>query len=179
VSRIGKQPVKIPEGVEVTIKPALVTAKGPKGTDEVAYTSLVKVEQVENEIIVTRTADDKESRSQHGLVRALIQNLVTGVSQGFSRELEIIGTGYTVSLQQGGLLINVGYSHPIFVGPIDGIDYQVKGNTNLSVSGVSKYLVGEISAKIRSIRPPEPFKGKGIRYKNEYVRRKAGKTVGS
>lgn len=179
MSRIGKQPVVIPSGVTVTLADKLVQAKGPKGEDEVTYSNLVKVEQVENEIVVSRDSDDREARSQHGLVRALIQNLVKGVSEGFTRELEIIGTGYTVALQHGGLLFNVGYSHPIFVGPVDGINYQVQGNNKLSVSGVSKYMVGEVSAKIRSIRPPEPFKGKGIRYKDEYVRRKAGKTVGS
>lgn len=179
MSRVGKNPVVIPNGVTVTLQPGLVAVKGPKGEDEVTYNDMIKVEQVENTIVVTRNNDDKEARAQHGLVRALIQNVMIGVTEGFSKDLEIIGTGYTVVAQHGGLLINVGYSHPIFVGPVDGITYKVEGNTKMSVSGISKYIVGEVSAKIRSIRPPEPFKGKGIRYKDEYVRRKAGKTVGS
>lgn len=179
MSRIGKMPVSIPQGVEVKIHADFIEAKGPKGVDTVDFLPLVKVEKVENEILVTRNSDDKEARSVHGLTRALINNLVTGVSAGFSREMEIIGTGYSVVSQKGGLLINVGFSHPVFVGAIDGITYDVqKGNTVFTVSGFNKYMVGQISAKIRSVRPPEPFKGKGIRYKNEYVRRKAGKTVG-
>jgi large subunit ribosomal protein L6 len=179
VSRIGKTPVVIPDGVEVKISASMVEAKGPKGTDSVEYLPLVKVEQVEKEIIVTRDSDAKEARSAHGLTRALINNLVTGVSSGYTRELEVIGTGYTVTAEQGGLLLNVGFSHPVFVGPVDGITYEVqKGNTEFSVKGFNKYMVGQVSAKIRSVRPPEPFKGKGIRYKDEYVRRKAGKTVG-
>ena len=172
-------PVVIPAGVEVKIHADAIEAKGPKGADSLEFLPLVKVEQVENEIIVTRTSDEKDARAAHGLTRALINNLVTGVSAGFSRDMEIVGTGYTVLAQQGGLLINVGFSHPVFIGEVEGIKYEVqKGNTSFSVSGYNKYMVGQISAKIRSVRPPEPFKGKGIRYKDEYIRRKAGKTVG-
>jgi large subunit ribosomal protein L6 len=179
VSRIGKMPVVVPAGVEVKIHPDFVEAKGPKGVDAVEYLPLVKVEQVENEIIITRSSDERDARAAHGLTRALINNLITGVSEGFKKELEVVGTGFTVMPQQGGLLLNVGFSHPVFIGAVDGIDYDVqKGNTSFSVSGYNKYMVGQISAKIRSIRPPEPFKGKGIRYKDEQVRRKAGKTVG-
>lgn len=179
MSRIGKTPVVIPDGVEVKINGNTVEAKGPKGTDSVDFLSSVKVEQVEKEIIVTRNSDGKEARSAHGLTRALINNLVVGVSTGYKRELEVVGTGFTVAADKGGLLLNVGFSHPVYVGPIDGITYEVqKGNTSFSVSGYNKYMVGQVSAKIRSVRPPEPFKGKGIRYKDEYVRRKAGKTVG-
>jgi large subunit ribosomal protein L6 len=172
-------PVVVPAGVEVKIHPDFVEAKGPKGVDAVEYLPLVKVEQVENEIIITRSSDERDARAAHGLTRALINNLITGVSEGFKKELEVVGTGFTVMPQQGGLLLNVGFSHPVFIGAVDGIDYDVqKGNTSFSVSGYNKYMVGQISAKIRSIRPPEPFKGKGIRYKDEQVRRKAGKTVG-
>ncbi len=179
MSRIGKMPVVIPAGVEVKIHADYVEAKGPKGADVVDFLPLVKVKQVENTIIVSRDSDDRDARATHGLTRALINNLITGVSTGFSRDLEVVGTGYTVLAQQGGLLLNIGFSHPVFIGPVDGIAYEVqKGNTSFSVSGYNKYMVGQISAKIRSVRPPEPFKGKGIRYKNEYVRRKAGKTVG-
>ncbi len=179
MSRIGKMPIAIPAGVEVKIHADFVEAKGPKGVDLVEFLPLVKIEQKENEIHVSRTSDEKDARAAHGLTRALINNLITGVTTGFKRELEVVGTGYTVLAQQGGLLINVGFSHPVFIGAIDGIDYAVeKGNTSFSVSGYNKYMVGEVSAKIRSVRPPEPFKGKGIRYKGEYVRRKAGKTVG-
>ena len=179
MSRIGKTPVVIPEGVEVKISGNTVEAKGPKGTDSLDFLPIVKVEQVEKEIIVTRDTDDKEARSAHGLTRALINNLVVGVSSGYTRDLEVVGTGFTVTADKGGLLLNVGFSHPVYVGPVDGITYEVqKGNTAFSVSGYNKYMVGQVSAKIRSVRPPEPFKGKGIRYKDEYVRRKAGKTVG-
>ena len=179
MSRIGKKPVVIPAGVEVKINGNIVEAKGPKGVDSVEYLSLVKVEQVENEIIVTRSSDGKEARSVHGLTRALINNLVNGVATGYTRDMEVIGTGYTVVSQKGGLLLTVGFSHPVYIGAVDGITYEVqKGNTSFSVNGFNKYMVGQISAKIRSVRPPEPFKGKGIRYKDEYVRRKAGKTVG-
>jgi len=172
-------PIAIPAGVEVKIHADFVEAKGPKGVDFVEFLPLVKIDQKENEIHVSRTSDEKDARAAHGLTRALINNLITGVTTGFKRELEVVGTGYTVLAQQGGLLINVGFSHPVFIGAIDGIDYAVeKGNTSFSVSGYNKYMVGEVSAKIRSVRPPEPFKGKGIRYKGEYVRRKAGKTVG-
>ena len=179
MSRIGKLSIAIPAGVEVKIHADVIEAKGPKGVDFVEFLPLVKVEQKDNDIIVNRNSDEKDARAAHGLTRALINNLLTGVSAGFKRELEVIGTGYTVLAQQGGLLINVGFSHPVFIGAVDGIDYAVeKGNTSFSVSGFNKYMVGEVSAKIRSVRPPEPLKGKGIRYKGEYVRRKAGKTVG-
>ena len=179
MSRIGKMPVVIPAGVEIKVHPDSVEAKGPKGWDAVEFQPLVTVEHVENEIIVARSSDEREARAAHGLTRALINNLVIGVSEGFKKELEVVGTGFTVIPQQGGLLLNVGFSHPVFIGAVDGIEYDVqKGNTSFSVSGYSKYMVGQISAKIRSVRPPEPFKGKGIRYKDEYVRRKAGKTVG-
>jgi len=178
VSRVGKQPIQVPAGVEVTIESGLVTAKGPKGQDFVAYNPLINVDRSENEIIVTRPNDERQTRALHGLTRMLINNLIVGVTQGYRKELQIIGTGYTVALKHNGLLVNVGYSHPIFVASFAGINYEVMNNTNFAVFGVSKYMVGEIAAKIRSIRPPEPYKGKGIRYKGEYVRRKAGKTVG-
>ena len=179
MSRIGKLPVAIPAGVEVKIHQDYVEAKGPKGVDFVEFLPLVKVEQKENELHVSRNSDEKDARAAHGLTRALLNNLMTGVSAGFKRELEVVGTGFTVMAQKGGLLMNVGFSHPVFIGAVDGIDYAVeKGNTSFSVSGFNKYMVGEVSAKIRSVRPPEPFKGKGIRYKGEYIRRKAGKTVG-
>jgi len=178
VSRIGRLPVPIPQGVTVEIHPDRVEAKGPKGSDVVQVAPMIKVEQVENTLTVSREGDDREARSHHGLTRALLNNMLIGITEGFTRELEIIGTGYTVTATQGGLLINVGYSHPVFVGPVEGLTYDVKTNTSFSISGASKYMVGEVAAKVRSIRPPEPFKGKGIRYKDEYVRRKAGKTVG-
>lgn len=178
MSRVGKQPIEIPQGVEVKIEEGLVTVKGPKGQDQVSYNPLINIEQKENEIIVTRPNDEQQSRALHGLTRQLVSNLIEGVTKGYRKDLEVIGTGYTVQARNDGLLINVGFSHPIYIGPMEGITYEVTGNTNFSVSGVSKYMVGEIAAKIRSLRPPEPYKGKGIRYKGEYVRRKAGKTVG-
>ncbi|MCF7824232.1 MAG: 50S ribosomal protein L6 [Candidatus Marinimicrobia bacterium] len=179
MSRIGKMPVVVPPGVEVKISKNMVEAKGPKGVDSVEYQTLVKVEQIGNEIIVTRDSDEKDARAAHGLTRALVNNLINGVATGFKRDMEVVGTGYTVSVERDGLLINVGFSHPVYIGAVDGITYDVeKGNTSFSVSGFNKYMVGQVSAKIRSVRPPEPFKGKGIRYKDEHVRRKAGKTVG-
>ncbi len=178
MSRIGRMPVVIPDGVSVELKKGRVEAKGPKGSDGVDISPQISIEQDGNALKISRSSDDRESRSLHGLTRALLNNLVTGVSTGFTKEFEIIGTGYTVTSTQGGLLFNVGYSHPVFVGPIEGISYEVKSNTSFAVNGINKYMVGEVSAKVRSIRPPEPFKGKGIRYKDEYVRRKAGKTVG-
>ncbi len=179
MSRIGKMPVVVPAGVEVKVHADYVEAKGPKGDDSMDFLPLVKVEQVGNEIIVTRNSDDRDARATHGLTRALINNLVNGVATGYSRDMEVIGTGYTVIAKHGGLLLNVGFSHPVYIGAVDGITYDVqKGNTLFTVKGYNKYMVGQVSAKIRSVRPPEPFKGKGIRYKDEYVRRKAGKTVG-
>lgn len=178
MSRVGKQPIQVPQGVEVTIGADLVSVKGPKGHDQVSYNPLIKVERKENEILVTRPNDEPKSRALHGLTRMLVSNLIEGVTKGYRKEMEVVGTGYTVLSKQNGLLINVGYSHPIFVGPMEDITYEVINNTNFAVAGVNKYLVGEISAKIRSIRPPEPYKGKGIRYKGEHIRRKAGKTVG-
>ena len=179
MSRIGKLPVVIPAGVAVKIHADFIEAKGPKGTDTVELNPLVKVEQVDNQLVFTRTSDEREARAAHGLMRALVNNLITGVSVGFLKKMEVIGTGFTVLSQKGGLLLNVGFSHPVYIGAVDGITYEVeKGNTSFTVQGYNKYMVGQVSAKIRSIRPPEPFKGKGIRYKDEYVRRKAGKTVG-
>ncbi len=171
-------PINIPNGVEIKIDRKTVLVSGPKGNLEVDINDGINVLVENQNIIVTRDNDAKETRSLHGLIRSLINNAVIGVSQGFKKELEIIGTGYNVNLNGSSLLINVGFSHPVFVGEIEGIQYETQGLNAFSVSGIDKYLVGEIAAKIRSVRPPEPYKGKGIRYKDEHVRRKAGKTVG-
>jgi large subunit ribosomal protein L6 len=178
MSLIGKMPINIPNGVEIKIDRKTVLVSGPKGNLEVDINDGINVLVENQNIIVTRDNDAKETRSLHGLIRSLINNAVIGVSQGFKKELEIIGTGYNVNLNGSSLLINVGFSHPVFVGEIEGIQYETQGLNAFSVSGIDKYLVGEIAAKIRSVRPPEPYKGKGIRYKDEHVRRKAGKTVG-
>ncbi len=178
MSRIGRKPIPIPSGVEVEISNGRISAKGPKGSEELSIPAGITVRKEENQLVVSRKDDSRQQKSLHGLMRALINNLVEGVSKGFRKELEIRGTGYSVKLQHGGLLINIGYSHPVFIGPVEGIDYEVQGNTNLAVVGTNKQIVGAVAAKIRSVRPPEPYKGKGIRYKGEHVRRKAGKTVG-
>lgn len=178
MSRIGRKPIPIPSGVEVKIEGATISAKGPKGEEKLSIPAGITVRQEDNQLVVSRKDDSRQQRALHGLTRALVNNLVEGVSQGFRKELEIRGTGYSVKLQHGGLLVNVGYSHPVFVGAVEGISYEVQGNNNIAVVGTNKQLVGAVAAKIRSIRPPEPYKGKGIRYKGEHVRRKAGKTVG-
>jgi len=182
MSRIGIQPVTLKEGVEFSIDADnVITIKGEKGSDTLKIHPNIKVEKQDNELIVTRASDTKEDRSLHGLYRSLIDNMVTGVTEGYKKELEIIGVGYRASYSGGVLELNLGFSHPIYFVPPDGIDIEVdtksKKNPVLTVSGINKELVGQVSAKIRSLRPPEPYKGKGIRYVDEYVRRKAGKSA--
>jgi large subunit ribosomal protein L6 len=176
MSRIGKQPIPVAQGVTVQVADGVVTVKGPKGTlsREIANPNIV-VEQQDGTLVVTRANDEKEQRSMHGLYRTLIANMVQGVSAGFTKGLEVQGVGYRVQKQGNNLLLSVGFSHPVEVTPPPGITFEVEGNTRMLVSGIDKEQVGQVAANIRKVRPPEPYKGKGIRYQGEYVRRKAGK----
>ena len=175
MSRIGKQPVTIPAGVDVTIDGQIVTVKGPKGTLTYEVPAPLTVAQEDGFVVVSRPDEERESRSLHGLARTLIFNNVTGVTEGFSKKLEIVGTGYRVAAKGTGLELSLGYSHSINVDAPEGISFQLDGNTKITVSGIDKQQVGEVAAKIRKLRKPEPYKGKGVRYAGEHVRRKAGK----
>lgn len=176
MSRIGRMPVLIPQGVTVDIQKNTVSVKGPRGELSRSFDADMQIGLEDNTIIVQRLTDHRRHRALHGLTRALLNNMVTGVSQGFVRRLQIEGVGYRAELQGKNLVLNVGYSHPVVIEPPDGISFEVeKGYRGISVSGIDKEMVGEIAARIRRIRPPEPYKGKGIRYDGEYVRRKAGK----
>ncbi len=176
MSRIGKLPIVIPDGVEVTTDGQTVTAKGPLGTESVTIRSEIKVEKIENKIVLTRDNDERKSRSLHGLSRTLVANTINGVKTGFSKSLEIVGVGYRASMQGNTLSLALGYSHPINIVPPEGIKIVVDQNTKIKISGSNKQTVGDIAALIRSKRPPEVYKGKGIKYENEHIRRKAGKT---
>lgn len=182
MSRIGKQPISLKDDVEFSLDADnVVTIKGQKGSDSLKVHPNIKIEKKDGEIIVTRSSEEKTDRSLHGLYRSLIDNMVTGVSEGYKKELEIIGVGYRASINNGVLELNLGFSHPIYFVAPDGIDIEVdtksKKNPILIVSGINKELVGQVAAKIRSLRPPEPYKGKGVRYVDEWVRRKAGKSA--
>lgn len=175
MSRIGKRPISIPAKVQITIDGSHVTVKGPKGELSRVLPSAVTVEQEGETVFVKRHDESRTSRQLHGLSRTLVANMVDGVSQGFQRRLEIQGVGYRAAVQGRNLNLNVGYSHPVQIEPPDGVQIAVENNTNVIVSGFDKELVGNTAAKIRDVRPPEPYKGKGIRYAGEFVRRKAGK----
>lgn len=175
MSRIGKIPIAIPAGVEVTIDGNSVTVKGPKGELSQIVPEPIAVSIEDGEVQVTRPDEERESRSLHGLVRTLIYNDIVGVTEGYSKKLEIVGTGYRVLAKGNDLELSLGFSHTITVSAPEGISFQVEGNNKITVSGINKQLVGEEAAKIRKLRKPEPYKGKGIRYAGEYVRRKAGK----
>ena len=178
MSNIGKQPIEIPEGVDVIISGNNIHIKGGLGELNLKFDTLIKISKKDTKIIVERSSDEKKYREFHGLYRALIQNMVYGVSTGFSRELTLVGVGYTVEKKGNFLLINAGYSHSIYFEIPEDIDIEVPSNTSIIVKGVSKQNVGDVAAKIRQIRKPEPYKGKGIKYSDEFIRRKAGKTVG-
>ena len=176
MSRIGKLPIAIPEGVEVTINGQVVTAKGPLGTEVVNVRPEITVTKEENTIVVTRANDDRRSRSLHGLSRTLVANAVNGVKNGFTKKLEIVGVGYRAAMDGNTLNLALGYSHPVSIVAPEGIKIVVEANTKITVSGSNKQTVGDVAAEIRSKRPPEVYKGKGIKYAGEYIRRKAGKT---
>ncbi|KAF3885615.1 MULTISPECIES: 50S ribosomal protein L6 [Nostocales] len=176
MSRIGKRPIKIPAKVEVTVNGTKVVVKGPKGELSRELPTQVSLSQEGEVLQVNRRDDSRVSRQMHGLSRTLVSNMVEGVSQGFQRRLEIQGVGYRAAVQGRTLVLNMGYSHQVQIAPPEGIQFAVENNTNVIVSGYDKEVVGNIAAKIRDVRPPEPYKGKGIRYAGEAVRRKAGKT---
>ncbi|MEI7603733.1 MAG: 50S ribosomal protein L6 [bacterium] len=182
MSRIGKKPITIPAGVTVEIKISKksynITVKGPKGELVKSLPVFgVSISQQENEIIVSTKSDDTDSKAKWGLYRSLVANMVTGVSEGIIKELEMKGVGYKAEMKGANLSIAAGYSHPVVVVPESGISFEVANNVNIKISGIDKEHVGNVAAKIRAIRPPEPYKGKGIRYKDEVVRRKATKSL--
>ena len=175
MSRIGRMPIDIPAGVTVTVDGQDVTVKGPKGELSLTVASPIEAKVEENQVIVTRPDDERSSRSLHGLTRTLINNNIIGVTQGYEKKLEVVGTGYRVNAKGQGIEFALGYSHPITVEPPQGIILSVEGNDKVIVSGIDKQAVGEVAANIRKLRKPEPYKGKGVRYEGERVRRKAGK----
>jgi large subunit ribosomal protein L6 len=175
LSRIGKQPIPLPTGVEVSIEPEIVRVSGPRGSLEERKPRDIVVDKNDDEIVVTRPTDRGEHRALHGLTRSLIANMVTGVTEGFQKRLEIQGVGYRALLKGKDIELQVGYSHPVPVPAPDGIEFEVPVPTQIVVKGNSKQVVGETAARIRKVRPPEPYKGKGIRYADEYVARKVGK----
>jgi len=176
MSRIGKQPVVVPSGVDVTIDGQNVSVKGPKGTLELAVAEPITVSRNDDgAIVVARPDDERRNRSLHGLSRTLVANLVTGVTEGYTTKMEIFGVGYRVQLKGSNLEFALGYSHPITVVPPDGISFTVEAPTRFSVSGIDKQKVGEVAANLRKLRKPDPYKGKGVRYAGEQIRRKVGK----
>jgi large subunit ribosomal protein L6 len=177
MSRVGRAPVPVPSGVEITVQGRELTVKGPKGTLERRIPGDISVRQEGAEIIVERPDDERENRALHGLVRSLVNNMVQGVSQEFTKELEIIGVGYRANLQGSSLDLALGFSHPVKVDAPQGIAFEVPAPNRIVVRGIDKEQVGQVAADIRAIRKPEPYKGKGVRYVGEYVARKAGKTA--
>jgi large subunit ribosomal protein L6 len=177
MSRIGKSPIPVPSGVDVAISGSSVTVKGPKGTLVRDLPGAVTVRQDGDTLLVERPDDERQSKAMHGLVRSLVNNMVVGVSQEFSKELEIIGTGYRAALQGSTLDLSLGFSHPVKVDAPSGITFEVPTPTRIVVRGIDKEQVGQVAADIRALRKPEPYKGKGVRYLGEYVARKAGKTA--
>lgn len=176
MSRIGRRPITVPNGVEVDIGARNeVRVTGPKGELSTKFTEALSLDRADGIITVTRPNDERTNRSLHGLTRTLLNNMILGVSDGFRKNLEVHGVGYRATMDGQTLVLNVGYSHPVRIAPPEGITVTVEGQNRISVSGIDKQQVGEQAARIRRVRPPEPYKGKGIRYEGEYVRRKAGK----
>ncbi len=179
MSRIGKEPVPVPSGVDVTVADGTITVTGPKGTLTQRLHPDITVAVADRTVAVTRGDDEREHRALHGLFRSLIANMVTGVTDGYRRDLEIVGVGYRAAARGRGLTLQLGFSHPVEVDAPEGIAFEVTSPIRLSVTGSDKQLVGQVAANIRALRKPEPYKGKGIRYAGEQVRRKAGKAAGS
>lgn len=177
MSRIGKQPIPVPSGVEVTINGTEVVVKGSKGTLTSTFDPDMIIEQEDGAVTVSRPSDERRHRSLHGLTRTLIANMVVGVSEGFKKDLEIVGVGYRAVLKGTDLDLSLGFSHPVIVKAESGITFEVPAPTKISISGIDKQRVGQVAAEIRKIRPPEPYKGKGVRYAGEHVRRKLGKAA--
>ena len=176
MSRIGKAPIPLPDKVSVSLNGLAVTVKGPKGELSRTLPEGVQISQDGNSLVVSPSSETRRSRERHGLCRTLVANMVEGVSQGYSRKLEIVGVGYRAAVQGKKLVVSAGYSHQVEMVPPDGVTFAVEGNTTVFVSGANKELVGNEAAKVRAIRPPEPYKGKGIKYEGERILRKAGKT---
>jgi large subunit ribosomal protein L6 len=175
MSRIGRRPIEIPDGVTVEIGASVVSVKGPKGELSQSVSPSMRIEQSNGTLTVERPSDRGEHRALHGLTRTLVANMVEGVTNGFEKRLEIQGVGYRARLQGKALEMTLGYSHPVSISPPEGIEFEVPQPTEVVVRGIDKQLVGEIAARVRKQRPPEPYKGKGVRYSGEYVRRKVGK----
>jgi large subunit ribosomal protein L6 len=175
MSRIGKKPIELPTSVNVAISPGRVQVNGPLGELSQQVPSRMQIEQRDGEIVVTRPTERGEDRALHGLTRTLVANMVEGVTKGFEKKLEIQGVGYRATLRGTSLELSVGYSHPVLIEPRHGVSFEVPVPTQIVVKGIDKQAVGQIAAEIRKVRPPEPYKGKGIRYEGEYVRRKVGK----
>ena len=177
MSRIGKLPIPVPDGVEVRVDGSSVTVKGPKGELGRSFDPAMTMAVEDGEVTVTRATDASRHRALHGLTRSLIANMVTGVSRGYERVLEIHGVGYRAEQRGTSLVLNVGFSHPVEIKPPEGVELRAETPTQIRVTGIDKEKVGQMAAEIRKVRPPEPYKGKGIRYQGEYVRRKAGKAT--
>lgn len=177
MSRIGKQPVPVPSGVEVKIDGTTVSVKGPKGELTQTFSDLLTISLEDGSVVVTRPDETREARSLHGLTRTLIANMVTGVSEGYSKNLEIVGVGYRATLKGSDIELALGFSHPVVVTPEPGITFEVPAPNKIVVRGIDKQRVGQVAADIRKWRKPEPYKGKGVRYEGEYVRRKLGKAA--
>lgn len=177
MSRIGKMPVQIPSGVTVTVSDNHVHVKGPKGELDRSFSDLVTIAEQGDEIIVTPVDESREANAQHGLARTLIHNMVFGVSEGFEKRLELTGVGYRVALKGKALDLSLGFSHPVMYDAPENISFEVPDNTHITVKGISKEQVGQVAAEIRMKRPPEPYKGKGIHYEGEHIRRKLGKAA--
>jgi len=176
MSRIGKQPVEIPDKVDIVVNEESITVKGPKGELNHDLSPKVEVNVNDDEVIVERKGNDKEARSIHGLTRSVIENMIIGVVDGYSKELEMVGVGYGAQVKGGNLEVEVGFSHPVVVEAPEKIEFEVEKKNKIIVKGIDKQQVGEIAAQIRAIRKPEPYKGKGIKYVGEHIRRKVGKT---
>lgn len=175
MSRIGKMPIAVPSGVDVTVEGATIKVKGSKGELSRTLSDRVSIDLADGTLTVNRVDDSREARALHGLTRALVFNMVTGVAEGYTKSLEIQGVGYRAAMKGSDLELQVGFSHPVTIPAPEGITFEVPEPTRISVSGIDKELVGQVAADVRKVRPPEPYKGKGIRYVGEYVRRKAGK----
>ena len=178
MSRIGRQPINVPAGVNVSIdaENGVITVKGPKGSLTYNYNNTITVAQEGNVITVARPNDEKEARALHGLTRTLINNMIVGVTEGYSKKLEVTGVGYRVAMQGKSLNLTLGYSHPVVIEPTEGISFETPDANTIIIKGIDKQVVGQTAAVVRSKRPPEPYKGKGIKYEGEKIRRKSGKT---
>jgi large subunit ribosomal protein L6 len=177
MSRIGRKPVTLPSGVTVEVVNNQIVVRGSKGELKQDLVEFVTLKTENGEVVIERENDSRQARANHGLIRSLVNNMVKGVSEGFERRLEMVGTGYRAAQKGAGLNLSIGFSHPVIVDPVPGITFSLEGNNIIIVNGIDKHLVGQVSANIRKIRPPEPYKGKGIRYVDEVVRRKQGKAA--